>query len=167
MNIVRWEPLSELVTLRQAMDRLFEDSFVKAPGPVKWGNGTAAPALDIVETADRVDIKASMPGVKAEDIEINLSPDAVTIKGETKSENEVQEENYVRRECYSGTFARSIALPPGLKIDKAEATMENGILTLEIPKAEEVKPRAVKIKAKAEPGKLEAKENKEAKEVKS
>ncbi|OGO14201.1 MAG: hypothetical protein A2Z02_01870 [Chloroflexi bacterium RBG_16_48_7] len=87
----------------------------------------------------------------------------MVIKGETKTENEVKEENYVRRECHYGTFARTIALPQGLNVDKAEATMENGVLTLEIPKAEEEKPKTVKIKAKAEPKKLEAKETKEVK----
>ncbi len=84
----------------------------------------------------------------------------MVIKGETKTEQETKEENFVRRECRYGTFARSIALPTGLKIDKAEAVMENGVLTLEIPKAEEVKPRTVKIKAKAESKKIEAKEAK-------
>lgn len=160
MNIVRWEPLREMVTLRQAMDRLFEDSFVTMP----HGNGSDAtafvPAVDIVETADKIGIKASVPGVKPDDIDINITADGVTIKGETRSESEVKEENYVRRECRYGTFARTIALPPGLKIDKAEATVDNGVLSLEIPKAEEIKPKAVKVKARAEAKKIEARENK-------
>ncbi len=158
MNLVRWEPLNDLVTLRQAMDRLFEDSFVKMPHAVVGGDGAAIPAVDIYETEDKIGLKAALPGVKADDIEINVTPDGVTIKGESKSENEVKDEHYVRREFRYGAFARTIALPRGLKIDKAEASMENGVLTLEIPKAEEVKPKSIKIKAKAEAKKLESKE---------
>lgn len=160
MNIVRWEPFQELVTLRSAMDRLFADSFVRLPRANEADDGSMAPAVDIFEDVDKIGIKASMPGVKPEDIDINITPNAVTIKGSTESEKEVKDEHYVRKERYYGTFARTIALPTGLKIDKAEANMANGVLTLEIPKAEEVKPRTVKIKAKAEPEKIEAKAGK-------
>jgi len=80
--------------------------------------------------------------------------------GTTESQKEVKDENFVRKERYYGTFTRTIALPTGLKVDKAEATMSNGVLTLEIPKAEEVKPKTVKIKAKSEPEKIEAKAGK-------
>jgi len=163
MNLVRWEPLNELVTLRQAMDKLFADSFVRMPHESDGADGVFAPAMDIYETPDKIGVKASMPGVKPENIDISIDQDTLLIKGETKSEQETKDEKYVRRECRYGTFSRSVALPAGLKIDKAEATMENGVLTLEIPKAEEVKPRTVKIKAKAEPKKIEAKETKENK----
>jgi len=158
MNLVRWEPLNDLVTLRQAMDRLFEDSFVKLPHAAAGGDGAFIPAVDIYETADKIGIKASMPGVKAEDIDINVTPEGVIIKGESKSENEVKDEQYVRREFRYGAFSRTIALPRGLKIDKAEANMDSGVLTLEIPKAEEVKPKSIKIRAKSEAKKLETKE---------
>jgi HSP20 family protein len=162
MNIVRWEPFPEMMTLRQAMDGLFEDSFVSAPRLADNG-GSATPAIDVFETGEKLGIKASMPGVKPDDIEISITPEGVMIKGETKSEEETKEANYVRRECHYGSFTRTVGLPTGLKIDKAEATMDNGVLTIEIPKAEEEKPKTVKIKAKAEPKKLEAKESKEAK----
>jgi len=161
MNIIKWEPLGEMVSLRNAMDRLFEDSFVKWARPLD--GGTATPAVDIFETADKLGIRASLPGIKPEDIDISITPEGVVIKGETRTEKELKEENYVRRECHYGTFARTIALPQGLKVDKAEATMDNGVLTLEIPKAEEEKLKTVKIKAKAEPKKLDAKETKEVK----
>jgi hypothetical protein len=84
MNLVRWEPLNELVTLRQAMDRLFEDSFVRMPRPGDRVENVFAPAVDIVETPDKIGIKASMPGVKPDDIEINIDQNTLTIKGETK-----------------------------------------------------------------------------------
>ena len=159
-DIVRWEPFQELVTLRQAMDKLFSDSFVRMPRISELEEGIVAPAVDIYEDADKIGIKASMPGVKPEDIDINITPNSVTIKGTTESQKEVKDENFIRKERYYGTFTRTIALPSGLKIDKAEATMANGVLTLEIPKAEEVKPKTVKIKAKAEPEKIEAKTGK-------
>ena len=161
MNLVRWEPLNDLVTLRQAMNRLFEDSFVRLPNTAGDGDSAFIPAVDIYETADKIGLKAAMPGVKPDDIDINVTPEGVTIKGESKSENEVKDEHYVRREFRYGAFARTIALPQGLKIDRAEASMDNGVLTLEIPKAEEVKPKSVKIKAKAEAKKLESKEAKD------
>lgn len=160
MDVVRWEPFQELVTLRQAMDKLFSDSFVRMPRSLELEEGTVAPAVDIYEDADKVGIKASMPGVKPEDIDINITANSVTIKGTTESQKEVKDENFVRKERYYGTFTRTIALPTGLKVDKAEATMSNGVLTLEIPKAEEVKPKTVKIKAKSEPEKIEAKTGK-------
>ena len=161
MNIVRWEPLHDLVTLRQAMDRLFDDSFVKLPHGVD--GDTVTPAIDIYETGEKIGIRAFMPGIKPEDIDVNITTGGVVIKGESKSEKETREADYVRRECHYGNFERTIALPQGLKIDKAEAAMENGVLTLEIPKADEVKPKTIKIKAKSEPVKLETKEAKEAK----
>jgi HSP20 family protein len=161
MNIVRWEPFGEMVSLGNVMDRLLEDSFVKWARPLD--GGTATPSVDIFETAEKLGIRASLPGIKPEDIDISITPEGVVIKGETRDEKETKEENYVRRECHYGTFARTIALPQGLKVDKAEAIMENGILTLEIPRAEEEKPKTVKIKAKTEPQKLEAKETKEGK----
>jgi len=161
MNIVRWEPFGEMVSLRNALDRIFEDSFVK------WDRAldgdAATPAVDIFETGEKLGVRASLPGIKPEDVDISITPEGVVIKGETMEEKETKEKNYVRRERHYGSFARTIALPQGLKIDKAEATMENGVLTLEIPKAEEEKPRTVKLKAKTEPKKIEAKETKEVK----
>jgi HSP20 family protein len=161
MNIVRWEPFGEMVSLRNAMDRLFEDSFVRWAGPLE--GDTATPAVDIFETAEKLGVRASLPGIKPEDVDISITPEGVVIKGETREEAETKEGNYVRRECHYGTFSRTIALPQGLKVDKAEATMENGVLTLEIPKAAEEKPKTVKVKTRTEPKKLETKETKEVK----
>jgi HSP20 family protein len=161
MNIVKWEPIGEMVSLRNAMDRLFEDSFVKWARPLD--GDTVTPAVDIFETGEKLGVRASLPGIKPEDVDISITPEGVVIKGKTMEEKETQEKNYVRRERHYGTFARTIALPQGLKIDKAEATMENGVLTLEIPKAEEEKPKTVKIKAKTEVKKIEAKETRKVK----
>lgn len=159
MNLVRWEPINELVSLRQAMDRLFEDSFIRPSALVSTFGDAVAPAIDVYETADELVVRATLPGVKPEDLDINVADNTLTIKGESKSEKEVKQENYIRRECRYGSFARSLVLPIGVKADKAEANLENGILTLTIPEAEEVKPQTIKVKAKqiAEAKKVEAK----------
>ncbi len=147
-NLVRWEPFSDLVSLREAMDRLFEESFVSPragwPVPVEGG----ALAVDMYETDDVVVVKSAVPGIKPEELDITVTGDTLTIKGETKSEQEVKEENYVRREMRYGSFSRTVALPSSIVADKAKAEFENGMLTLTLPKAEEVKPKAIKVKAK-------------------
>jgi HSP20 family protein len=137
MAIERWHPFTDIMTLRQAMDRLFEDSFVRP-----------SRALDIYQKPDEVVVKAAMSGVKPEDVNIDITGDTLTIKGERKAENEIKREDYLYQERRYGAFSRTVVLPSGLKSDKAEATMEDGVLTLTIPKAEEVKPKAIKVKAK-------------------
>jgi HSP20 family protein len=147
-NLVRWEPFRDLVSLRDAMDRLFEESYVRPrtdwPASIEAG----ALAVDVYETEDAVVVKSAIPGVKPEDIGISLTGDTLTIKGETKSEEEVKEENYVRREMRYGSFSRTLTVPTSVVANKAEANVENGVLTLTLPKAEEVKPKAIQIKAK-------------------
>ena len=110
--------------------------------------GMEIPAVDMYQTDDAVVVKSAIPGIKPEDIDISITGDTLTIKGETRVEEEVNEENYIRRERRYGSFCRSLALPLPVVTDKAEAEFENGVLTLTLPKAEEVKPKAIKIKAK-------------------
>ena len=150
MAIERWQPFSELTSLRQAMDRLFEDSFVRPSHALATLGEAAAPALDVYQTPNEVAVKAALPGIKPEDVNIDISGDILTIKGETKAKQEIKKENYLYQERRYGTFSRSVALPGGLKPDGAEATMEDGVLTLTIPKAEEFKPKSIKVKAKKE-----------------
>jgi HSP20 family protein len=147
-NIVRWEPFRESVTLRQAMDRLFEDSFVRPIGGRLLPAGYENLAVDMYQTDDAVVVKATVPGIKAEDLDISITGEILTIKGETKSEEEVKEENYIRRERRYGSFCRSLAIPVPVVSDKAEAEFENGVLRLTLPKAEEVRPKSIAIKAK-------------------
>lgn len=148
MNLVRWEPFRDLVSLRQAMDRLFEESFVRPSRALTLIGEGAHPLIDMYQTPKEVVVKASLPGVKPKDVEISITDDALTIKGETKGEEEVKRENYLYREHHYGSFVRSIALPHGIEAEKAEATSEDGILTLTIPRAEEAKPKTIEIKAK-------------------
>ena len=147
-NIVRWEPFRELVSLREAMDRLFEESFVRPGGRRLAPAGMETPAVDVYQTDDAVVVKSAIPGIKPEDIDISITGDTLTIRGETRVEEEVNEENYIRRERRYGSFCRSLALPLPVVTEKAEAEFENGVLTLTLPKAEEVKPKAIKIKAR-------------------
>jgi HSP20 family protein len=148
MAIERWQPFSELMSLRQAMDKLFEDSFVRPSRFFSALGEATTPALDVYQTPNEVVVKAALPGVKPEDISIDITGETLTIRGEHKAEQEIKEKDYLYQERRYGAFSRSVALPSGLKPDKAEATMEDGVLTLTIPKAEEVKPKAIKVKAK-------------------
>lgn len=144
MSITRWEPWSELMTLRDAMDRLFQESFVQ-PGRLLGGLGAGSVPIDMYQQDNALIIKAPLPGVKPEDIDISVVGDTLTIKGETKEEKEVKEENVIRRERRFGSFSRSVSLPTAVDTSKASATFENGVLTLTLPVAEEAKPKAIKV----------------------
>ncbi len=147
MSITRWEPFRDLISLREAMDRLFEESWVRPRAG--WLLPTeGALAMDMYETPENVVAKTAVPGVKPEDIDITMAGNTLTIAGETKAEEKVGEENNIRRERRYGRFSRSIALPTGVQGEKAEAAFEQGLLTLAIPKAEEAKPKVIKMKSK-------------------
>ena len=146
MNLIRWEPFTDMVNLRQAMDNLFEDRFFQHYHPAYIFSDSATPTIDMYETDSEIVVKAALPGVEPEETNIDITGNILTIKGDTKVEQEIKEENYIHREYRHGSFNRSLALPSGLSTEKAEANMENGILTLSIPKAEEVKPKVIKVK---------------------
>jgi HSP20 family protein len=147
MTLMRWEPFKEMMTLRQAMDRLFEDSFVRASR--LWGDSEGGGVLlDMYQTPNDVVVKASLPGVKPEEVDISITGDILTIRGEHKEEKEVKDKDYLMKELRYGSFSRSIVIPVSVESGKAEAVFENGILTLTLPKAEEVKPKQIKIKPK-------------------
>ena len=148
-NLVRWEPWSDLMSLREAMDRLFEESVVRPrAGWLAAPLGAEILAVDMHETDDKVVVKTAVPGVKSEDIDVSITGDVLTIKGETKAEEKVEKANYIRQERRYGAFSRSLTLPSTVVADKATAEFENGVLILTLPKAEEVKPKTIKVKAK-------------------
>ena len=147
-NLVRWEPFRELMSLREAMDRLFEESVVRPRAGWLAPIEAATLAVDMYETDDAVVVKSAVPGIKAEELDISITGDTLTIRGEMKAEEEVKEEHYIRRERRYGSFSRSVNIPVPVVADKAEAEFEDGILTLKLPKAEEVKPKAIKVKAR-------------------
>ena len=144
-SIVRWDPFAEMVSLRDVMDRLVDDAFVR---PTSGLGMLRSPAVDMIENEDEFVVKASLPGVRSDDINISVTGDALTIRGEMKSEREEEKDNYIFRERRSGSFSRSLALPTSVIAEKAKAEFENGILTLSLPKAEEVKPKTITVKAK-------------------
>ncbi|MFN8434938.1 MAG: Hsp20/alpha crystallin family protein [Anaerolineales bacterium] len=145
-NLIRWEPAREMMTLREAMDRLFDDAFTR---PLSLsGNSWSIPAVDMYQTDKEVVVKAALPGIKADEVQLNVTGEVLTIKGETKQENEAKEKAYHIREQLWGTFERSLVLPTEVVADKAKADFENGILTITLPKAEEVKPKTINIKTK-------------------
>lgn len=148
MSMIRWEPFPELMSLRQAMDRLLEDSFIRPSRLISlFGEAPAVP-VDMYQIPNEVVVKAVLPGVKPEEVDVTITGDTLNIKGESKVEREIKREDYFYQEHRYGAFSRSITLPSGLKTDKAEATFENGILTLIIPKVEEAKPKEIKVKTK-------------------
>ena len=144
-NLIRWEPTREFMTLREAMDHLFNDAFTR---PLSLRDGWNVPAVDMYQTNDEVVVKASIPGFKAEDVQINVTGDILTIRGEVKQEEEKKDRAWHIREQRWGTFERAIPLPTEVIADKAKAEFENGILVVTLPKAEEVKPKTITVKAK-------------------
>jgi len=144
-NLVRWDPFVDVRGLSRRMDRLFGDFF--GPRVLAWEPAELGFALDVYETDDALVVKGALPGVRPDEVDISVIGDVLTIKGETKSEEETKDGNYHRRELRYGAFARSIPLPTQVNHEKAEATFENGILTITLPKAEEVKPKSIKIAA--------------------
>lgn len=144
-NLIRFEPMRDMITLREAMDRLFNDAFTPSVGAT---GGWQAPAVDLYQTDDEVVVKASLPGMKSDDVQISITGDMLSLKGEFKHEEEKQERAYHLREQRYGAFERTFALPTAVVSDKAKAEFENGILTITLPKAEEVKPKMITVKAK-------------------
>ena len=145
-NLTRWEPVREMMTLREAMDRLFDDAFTR-PISLRDG-GWASPAVDMFQTDDEVVVRVALPGFKADEVQINVTGDVLTLRGEQKQEEEQKERAWHIREHRWGSFERSIPLPTEVTADRATADFENGILTITLPKAEEVKPKTISVKAK-------------------
>ena len=144
-SLIKWDPFDEVVSLQRAMDRLLEEAW---PFPSPFHERAFDLAMDMYETDENVVVKTAVPGVKPEAIEVTVVGNTLTIKGETKAEEKVEEKNYIRRERRYGKFARTVALPTHVEPEQAKAEFENGILTLTIPKKEEAKPKTIEVKAK-------------------
>lgn len=148
-NIVRWEPMREMLSLREAMDKLFEESFVGPQWRSFWpAEGGATLAMDVYETGDALVVTAPVPGIKPEEVEITITGNSLTVQGETRAEERSEQGSYLRQEVRYGSFQRTMDLPVDVQADKAEAVFENGMLTLTLPKAEQVKPKSIKINVK-------------------
>ena len=146
MTIVRWEPLREFSTLQNEMNRLFNTVF-DAPTAGNGGNTLRRwmPAMDLVETDDHFVLRADLPGLSEDDVDVTLENDVLTVSGQRKAETETREKGYYRVERAYGSFRRSLSLPEGVDPDAIEANFDKGVLEVRIPKPEQRKPRKVAI----------------------
>jgi HSP20 family protein len=139
----RPSPFSELVSLRQAMDRIFDDSLFRPYGSASESLGRLP--LDVRTTPDALLVEASLPGFVPEDVDITVENNTLTIRAERREEQTEESGDWLVREISRGSMMRTVALPTGLEADRAEATFEHGVLTLRIPKAEQTRPRQIRI----------------------
>lgn len=147
MTIVRWDPLRDIYSLRDEMDRLFTR---RLGAGATAGTQVWAPAIDVVEQPDAIVVKAELPGLRAEDVDIEVDDNVLSITGERTFEDTVEDGRFFRLERSYGRFSRSLGLPQGVKTDEISARMENGVLELRVPKADEVKPRKIAVAATAD-----------------
>jgi len=153
-SLTRWDPFREMVIMRDTMDRLFDNFFSRSP--LDWEPSFSRElALDVVENPDEYVVKASIPGINPDDLEITFTEKTLTIKGEVKAEEETDDTHYHLRERRYGRFSRSISLPRGVDADAIEANYEAGVLTLRLPKVEEVKPKRISVKSVETPQMIE------------
>jgi HSP20 family protein len=150
MAIIRWDPFRDMVTLREKMNRLFEDSLAHKGEDKDMMTSNWAPAVDIYETANELVLTAEVPGIDEKDIEIKVEDNTLTLKGERKFEKETKEENFHRIERSYGSFFRAFSLPNSVDPDLIRAEHENGVLRVVMPKRQELKPKTVKIVKAAE-----------------
>jgi HSP20 family protein len=143
VNIAPWNPLEEMLPLREAMSQLLGESFVR-PGETSHGQGGIAAPVDVSETPQAFYVEMAVPGLKSEDLHITVENNVLTIKGEVRREEQT-DRTYHRVERRYGEFERSMTLPNTVKTDGIRASLKDGILVLEVPKAEEVKPRRINV----------------------
>jgi HSP20 family protein len=157
MALIRWEPVAELGTIQNEMNRLF-NTFFDSPNPA--GRAGAArrwiPAMDLVETGDHYVLRADLPGLADEDVNVQLEDNVLTISGERKANHETQQEGYYRLERAFGGFSRSLTLPDGVDPDGVQAHFDRGVLEIRIPKPEQKKPRQVQISLGSTPKEQDA-----------
>jgi HSP20 family protein len=140
MDLVRWSPFRELETLQDRITRLFAET-----GPVRKDEISWVPAVDIFEDTDEIVVKAELPSMEEKDVEVKVENNILTIAGKKKLEREEKKEKYHLIESSFGSFSRSFSLPGNVEADKASAKFEKGVLTITLPKKEELKPKQIKI----------------------
>ncbi|MGO9379464.1 MAG: Hsp20/alpha crystallin family protein [Dissulfurispiraceae bacterium] len=150
MSIDKWSPLKELEDMRRDMDRLFEEFAKPSRRRRVWpkSEGLVIPSMDLYARKNDIVVKVDLPGVRREDIDLTITKDSLIVKGEVKRDEEVKEEEYFISERSNGNFSRTITLPFEVENEKAQASMNNGILEIVIPKLEEAKAREIKIEVK-------------------
>jgi HSP20 family protein len=150
--LTRWEPRQEALALRQVFERMFDEPF-EFRFPQSWRLEHFEPMIDVAEDEQAYIVKASVPGVKPEDVEVTLRNNILTIKGEAKEEKEIKEKNYHMRERRYGSFMRSLPLPTEVKAEEIEASHEDGVLTVRLPKSELSMPKKIAVKTASTNGK--------------
>ena len=145
-NLMTWDPIREMSTMREDMDRLFDSMLGRYPR--ERAQALWAPAIDVEETNEAMIVRAELPGMKREDIKVKVAEDTVTISGERKYEAEQKDRTFHRIERAYGSFQRSIVLPMSVQGDKAVAGYKSGVLELVLPKAERVKAREITVESK-------------------
>lgn len=149
MSLTRWDPFRDAMSLRDAMDRLFEESFVRPLSSRSAGtNGGLTVPVDMYETEDSVVVTAPMPGMKPEDVDISITGNTLTVKGEFRSEDQGEHGNWHFQERRYGRFHRSLNLPSNVDTDDVDATFEDGVLRVTLPKTAEAKPKQIPVSAK-------------------
>jgi HSP20 family protein len=147
MTLIKWSPKRELLSLQESMNELFEEAF-GFPARGRLFEKTFEPLVDIYEDNEKIEVKVELPGMDQKDITVNIEGNVLSIKGEKKFKNEEKKDNYHKIERYYGKFARSFSLPNSVDQDKVKASFKKGVLTLALPKREEVKPKAIQIDVK-------------------
>lgn len=153
MAIQRWRPWDELREMERHMDEMTRHPLMMGRRPLVWWRVPTeelgwTPSVEVYEKGDNFVVRAELPGMKKEELDISVLGDTLTIKGERKTESEVKEEDYYRCELCYGKFSRSVALPTAVEAGKVEANYENGILQITLPKAKEAKPKKIEVKVK-------------------
>jgi len=146
-DVSNWSPFDQLTRLRDEMDRMFATPFTELSRGGQFFNQWA-PALDLYEDKDNVFVKAEIPGMKKEEIEVSLHENALTISGERKLEQKHEEAENYRSERFFGRFTRSVVLPVAVESDKVKASYKDGILTISLPKSEQAKPKQIEVNVK-------------------
>ena len=145
MAIERFDPFREMVSLRDAFNNLLQESFVRPDGLPRPNGAPLVAPLDVAESAEAFVVKASLPGVRPEDVQVTVHGDTLTIQGEVKAEEEKQGQSWHIRERRAGTFRRTLTLPVPVDADRAQAAHDHGVLTLTLPKAESARPKQIKV----------------------
>lgn len=146
MDLMRWNPRKDMFSLRNQMNRLFDDFFAPAKGETDGGSlWSWNPAVDIVDNGDNLMVTAEIPGVDKKDISVDVRDRVLTLRGERSAENEDKNEKYHRRERFYGKFERSFTLPGEVDPDKIKAEYKDGVLKVEIPKPEGYKPKQITV----------------------
>jgi HSP20 family protein len=150
MTLIKWAPLRDLTTLQERMSHYMEDPFLKLPVAFEKGEGVEwVPSVDIFEKENALVLRAELPDMEMGDIDISVDGNMLQIKGNRKLAHEEKEENYHRIERVYGSFSRTFSIPDFVSLDKIEATYNRGMLTITMPKKEEVKPKKIKVEVKS------------------